>query len=111
DVIFDVVGKASFLRSLKVLNDGGRMVMANNGVIVPKFQGLWAKMIGSKRVISRLAGERKEDLEHLRELIEAGKLRAAVDRTCPLERIVEAHRYVDRGLKRGTLAISMDHEP
>lgn len=107
DVVFDVVGKASFLRSLKVLNDGGRMVMANNGVIVPKFQGLWARMTGSKRVISKLASERHEDLEHLRELIEAGKLRAAVDRTCPLDRIVEAHRYVDRGLKRGTLAITI----
>lgn len=111
DVVFDVVGRASFLRSLKVLNDGGRMVMANNGVIVPKFQGLWARITGSKRVISKLAAERREDLDQLRELIEAGKIRAAVDRTCPLERIVEAHRYVDRGLKRGTLAISVVQEP
>jgi NADPH:quinone reductase-like Zn-dependent oxidoreductase len=107
DVIFDVVGKSPFLRSLRVLRPGGRYVMANNGIIAPKLKGIWARMAGGKRVISRLASERREDLERLRELIEEGKVRAAVDRTCPLDRIVEAHTYVDRGLKRGTLAISV----
>jgi NADPH:quinone reductase-like Zn-dependent oxidoreductase len=107
DVIFDVVGKAPFRRSLGMLSPGGRYLMANNGVIVPKFQGLWVAMTGNKRVISKLANERREDLDHLRDLIEEGKVRAAVDRTCPMDRIVEAHRYVDRGLKRGTLAITV----
>jgi NADPH:quinone reductase-like Zn-dependent oxidoreductase len=108
DVIFDVVGKAPFRRSLKVLNRDGRLLLANNGIITPKFRGLWAAMTGSKRVISKLASEKREDLDHLRKLIEEGKIRPAVDRTCPFERIVEAHAYVDRGLKRGTLAVTFD---
>jgi NADPH:quinone reductase-like Zn-dependent oxidoreductase len=108
DVIFDVVGKAPFLRSLKALNRDGRLLLANNGIIVPKFQGLWAAITGGKRVISKLASEKREDLDHLRRLIEEGKIRPAVDQTCPLERIVEAHAYVDQGLKRGTLAITLD---
>jgi NADPH:quinone reductase-like Zn-dependent oxidoreductase len=108
DVVFDVVGKSPFWRSLRALNRKGRYVMCNNGVLVPKFKGLWTRLSSSKRVISRLAGERREDLVHLRELIEAGKLRTYIDRTYQMEEIVEAHRYVDQALKMGNVVISMD---
>jgi NADPH:quinone reductase-like Zn-dependent oxidoreductase len=108
DVVFDVVGKSPFWRSLKALNPKGRYVMCNNGILTPKFKGLLTAMTGSKRVISKLATDRREDLVHLRELIEAGKLRTYIDRTYPMEDIVEAHRYVDQALKRGNVVISMD---
>ena len=49
------------------------------------------------------------DLVHLRELIEAGKLRTYIDRTYPMDEIVEAHRYVDQALKRGNVVITVDH--
>ncbi len=107
DVIFDVVGKAPFLRSLRALNKGGRLLLGNNGLVVPKLQGLWAVMTGSKRVISKLAREDPKIMVHLRELIEAGKLRAVIDRRCSLERVAEAHAYVDAGKKRGTLAVTV----
>jgi len=107
DVVFDVVGKSPFWRSLRVLNPRGRYVMCNNGVVVPKLKGIWVAMTGSKRVVSKLAGERREDLVHLRELIEAGKLRAFIDRRYPLDDIREAHRYVDQGLKRGSLVVDV----
>lgn len=109
DVVFDVVGKSPFWRSLKVLRPKGRYVMCNNGIVMPKFKGLWTAMTSGKRVVSRLAVDRREDLVHLRELIEEGKLRTYIDRTYPMEEIVEAHRYVDQALKRGNVVITVPH--
>jgi len=104
DIIFDAVMKTSFSRCRKSLESKGVFITVD----YPLFQALWTSIFGGRKVVLGIAN-RIEDLTFLRELIEAGKLKPVIDRRYPLEQIVEAHRYVDKGHKKGNVVITVGH--
>ncbi len=106
DVIFDTVGKSPFARSLESVKSNGFYLLANPG-LSETIRGLWTSMTGSKTVVVGLAGHRAEDLLVLKGLIEAGEIRPVIDRRYPLERIAEAHAYVEMGQKTGNVIIDV----
>ncbi len=108
DIIFDVVAKSSFSRSKKSLKQRG-VYIATNETPVLMLQSLWTSKIGSKKAMFVTGNEKSEDLISVKELIEAGKLKPVIDRLYPLEQIVEAHRYVDKGHKKGNVVITVVH--
>ncbi len=113
DIIFDTVGKSSFSRCKSSLKQTGVYLLT---VPTPAtmLQVLWTSKIGSKKAKFSATGlrpvsERLVFLKELRELIEAGKIKAVIDRRYPLEQIAEAHRYVDKGHKKGNVVITVEH--
>ncbi len=109
DIIFDVVvGKTSFSRCKNSLKQKG-IYLAVAGGLHEMIQMLWTSMIGSKKVIfgGGMACEKTESLVSLKELVESGKIKAVIDRSYPLEQMAEAHRYVEKGHKKGNVVITV----
>jgi NADPH:quinone reductase-like Zn-dependent oxidoreductase len=106
DVIFDILGKSSFSRCKNSLKPDGIHLFASFKM-KQLLQMLWTSFTGGKKVICALAPGSTEDLISVKELIEAGKIQAIIDRCYPLEQAAEAHRYVESGLKRGHVAITI----
>lgn len=88
DIIFDAVGKISSSKR--------KMSLTESGIYI------------SVLAASSNFKLKVEDLVFIKELCEAGKLRAVIDKTYPMEEIVEAHRYVDKGHKKGHVVISVN---
>jgi NADPH:quinone reductase-like Zn-dependent oxidoreductase len=89
DVVFDAVDKLTPSEGKKVLKDSGIYLNVSKD--------------------SSSCKGRAEDLIFLKELIEAGEMRSVIDRSYPLEQMVEAHRYVEKGHKKGNVAITVEH--
>ena len=106
DVIFDAVKAISVSRSLKALNKNGIMILSAAGMS-EMFKGLWISMSSNKKVMTGVISHKAADILFLKELIEANKLKPVIDRTYSLEQIAEAHAYIEKGHKRGNVAIEM----
>ncbi len=106
DVIFDVVGKASFSGSIRSLKEDGRYLSANPR-LSHMVRGPLTARISGKRVITGTTKYHAKDLIFLKELIEAGKITPVIDKTFPLEQVPEAHRFVERGGKKGNVVITV----
>lgn len=103
DIIFDAVGKTTFSQCQSVLKPNGYYL--HTVMVGAELHGLWSAMTTGKRIIGGTAVPRAEALSLLKELSEAGRLKPVIDRCYPLEQMVEAHRYVDRGRKKGNVVI------
>ncbi|MGB7062622.1 MAG: NAD(P)-dependent alcohol dehydrogenase, partial [Candidatus Zixiibacteriota bacterium] len=108
DIIFDAVGRTSFSRCKSSLKQKGIYLAAAFGPAI-LLQMLWTSMASSKKVITGISSEKTEDLIFLKKLIEAGKIKSVIDRHYPLEQIAEAHRYVEKGHKKGNVVINLEH--
>jgi len=108
DVIFETVGKSSFSHGIKSLKKNGIYLLANPG-LSQTLRGLWTSMTSSKKVVIAVASYRTEDLVFLKELIEEGKIKSVIDRCYPLEQTAEAHKYVEKGHKKGNVVITLEH--
>ena len=108
DVIFDAVGKHSFRRSRRSLKPGGTFIETDLGFMwhVPLLD-LATRRIGDKRVALGIARYTKEDVLFVKELVEAGKYRAVIDRRYPLEDVVEATKYVETEQKTGNVVLTL----
>lgn len=110
DVVFDAVGKSSFFKCKKILNSGGTYFSTELGYLSQNiFLALFTRLFNGKKVLFPIPKDRKEDIAFFKELIEAGKYRAVVDRVYPMNQIVEATKYVETGMKTGSVVITIDH--
>jgi len=106
DVIYDTVMKTSFSRCKSSLKPRGIYLTDD----WPLLEGLWVSITrSSKKLIFGIPNQNEmiKNLVFLKELVEARKLKPVIDRTYPLEQIVEAHRYVDTGRKKGNVVITV----
>lgn len=112
DIIFDTVGNTTFSKAKKVLTQTGIYLQA--GITLAVFPSVaWTSMFGSRKAKIMATGlrppaERTKDLIFIKELTETGKIKPVIDKCYPLMQIVEAHRHVEKGHKRGNVVITMN---
>jgi NADPH:quinone reductase-like Zn-dependent oxidoreductase len=106
DVIFDTVGKSPISGSIKSLSKEGTYIHAvtTPATTIRIRSGL---ITSRKKLIGGTFTANAEQINYLRKLVEAGEIKPVIDRRYPFEQMVEAHRYVDKGRKRGNVVITM----
>jgi len=108
DVVLDSVGKSSFSQCKRLLKPDGIYLSSALGPLAQNpFLALIAPLHGGKKVMFPIPKHDQEMVGYFKELIESGKFKPVIDRTYPLDQIVEAYRYVETGQKTGNVVISL----
>ena len=111
DAVFDAVGKSSFKAAKRLLKPGGVYIATELGPCAQNpFLGLISplyKTVGAKRVLFPIPKNNKEIIEFLRDRIADGSFKPVLDKTYPLERIIDAYTYVESGQKTGNVVIKL----
>jgi NADPH:quinone reductase-like Zn-dependent oxidoreductase len=107
DLIFDIVGATTFNRCQNSLTPQG-VFLQNIMGLTDIVRMLWTSIVGRKKLKGGVATENLERLTFIVELAAAGKLKAVIDRSYPLDQIAEAFKYVEQGHKKGNVVITVN---
>ena len=108
DTVLDAVGKSSFGKCKPILNPTGIYFSTELGPWAQNvFLPLYTTIFSSKKVKFPIPTDNKKDILFFKELIEGGNFKAVIDRKYPLEKIVEATKYVESGEKVGNVVITL----
>jgi len=106
DVVIDAVGKSSYFRCRKILKPTGIYFSTELGYLSQNiFLALLTPLLGGKKVLFPIPKDSKEDMVFIKELMEAGKYKAVIERIYPFEQIISATKYVETGQKVGNVVI------
>jgi NADPH:quinone reductase-like Zn-dependent oxidoreductase len=108
DFIIDILGKCSFKNCKKVLNTNGSLIYVSfkSRQI---FQMILTSLFSKKKAKCLLSAEKQIDLINIKELIETGKIKTFIDKSYPLNEAAEAHRFVEKGNKKGNIVINVTY--
>ena len=114
NLVFDTVGKSSFFKCKHLLQPGGIYISSDLGymaqnLLLPLITPVIKTMLGNKKTIFPMPTDIRGSILLIKRLIEQGKFKAVIDRKYPLEQIVEAYRYVEKGQKTGNVVITVEH--
>lgn len=110
DVIFDLVGKKMFRKSLQSLTPQGCYLLTNPTGLSQLLRGGMHNLVSRKKVISKFASASPEYLSVLKELVDSRTITSVVDKTYPFHAVIEAHRYVESGMKKGSIVLTVNEE-
>ncbi|MCD4700655.1 MAG: zinc-binding dehydrogenase, partial [Candidatus Aegiribacteria sp.] len=108
--IFDTVGKSSFAECKPLLEPGGVYISSELGYFAQNlFLALLTPILRNKKVKFPFPTDCRRSLLFIKRLIEEGEFKAVIDREYPLEKIVDAYTYVEKGQKTGNVVVTLEH--
>ena len=115
DLVFDTAGKSSFFKCKHLLKSGGIYISTDLGymaqnIVLPLITPILKPFFGYKKTIFPMPIDIHGSLLYIKDLIEQGKYKAVIDREYPLEKIVSAYKYVEKGEKTGNVVITVAHD-
>lgn len=115
DFVFDAVGKSSFLKCKHLLLPGGVYISSDLGymaqnIFLPLITPIIKPAIGNKKTIFPTPTNIRRSLLLIKDLMEQDKYKAVIDRVFPLEQIVEAYKYVEKGQKIGNVVVTVNQD-